>query len=170
MQPLFSSPAVWRFAGGALGLAAAMALATPAAGASTGRDPIAAAQARAMLERADASLQARRLGLAHLQLSRARAWHPAAVRSAPAAQRIQQAWQRQNALAERGEAALQQRDMAELQQVVAALLVLDSRSPVALNLVLRHQAALADKGGAFTRVQWADWLARSGGGGAVRGR
>ena len=118
--------------------------------------------ASALLARAEASLRARNLGLARLQLQAAEQWHAGLVRRSATAGRVADAVKREQALITQGDAAAQVRDLPQVQRIVGQLLALDSRSAAALRLVLRYQAAMLDQGGAFARVTWPQWMLATG--------
>lgn len=129
------------------------AQAAPAAPAS-GQQQVASA----LLARAEASLRARNLGLARLQVQAAEQWHAGLVRRSATAGRVADAVKREQTLVAQGDAAAQARDLVQVQRIVGQLLALDSHSAAALRLVLRYQAAMLDQGGAFARITWPQWM------------
>lgn len=125
-------------------------------GRSADRDDDGAALARLLVKRAADSLKARRLGLALLQYEQARLWHGPTADAASVRPSLARAAAAEAALIARGAEAADRRDLAAVQTVVAELRRLDVHSAPALELALRYQAALADRGGAFQRLQWKD--------------
>ncbi|HSW15727.1 MAG TPA: hypothetical protein VLJ86_00760 [Ramlibacter sp.] len=127
-----------------------------AAGAVAAGERTAAPDAAArLLLRASASLDGGDLTWARLQWDAAQRLDPATAANSPLARRLLAATKTERALAVAGQQAADRRDLAGVQAATQGLRQLDSRSPLALSLTLRYQAAMADRGGAFNRVRWA---------------
>lgn len=142
----------WRrsWAAAFIATASLQAMATPAAEA-----------AEALRTRATASLAKGDLAWARLQWQAAQRLEPAVINPKPLSTQLDATRALQASLVAAGQHAADRRDLAGVQAATLKLRQFDIYSPDALALVLRYQAALADRGGAFRRVHWADLVIAS---------